>query len=99
MPASSSKSAVLVRHLGRTDYAQTWQAMQQFNAERAENTPDEVWVTEHDPVYTLGLNRQGVRLPASSDIPLVMTDRGGKITYHGPGQLIIYPLLDLKRHG
>lgn len=99
MPASSSKPALLVRHLGRTDYTQTWQAMQQFNAERTPSTADEVWVTEHFPVYTLGLNRQGVRLPEATDIPLVMTDRGGKITYHGPGQLIIYPLLDLKRHG
>jgi lipoyl(octanoyl) transferase len=89
----------LVRHLGRTDYTQTWLAMQQFNADRTPSTADEVWVTEHFPVYTLGLNRQGVRLPNASDIPLVMTDRGGKITYHGPGQLIIYPLLDLKRHG
>lgn len=99
MPASSSKPALLVRHLGRTDYTQTWQAMQQFNAERTPSTADEVWVTEHFPVYTLGLNRQDVRLPEATDIPLVMTDRGGKITYHGPGQLIIYPLLDLKRHG
>ena len=99
MSASSSKPAILVRHLGRTDYTQTWLAMQQFNADRTPSTADEVWVTEHFPVYTLGLNRQGVRLPDASDIPLVMTDRGGKITYHGPGQLIIYPLLDLKRHG
>lgn len=99
MSASSYKSAILVRHLGRTDYTQTWLAMQQFNTDRTPSTEDEVWVTEHFPVYTLGLNRQGVRLPEASDIPLVMTDRGGKITYHGPGQLIIYPLLDLKRHG
>ena len=99
MSASSSNSAILVRHLGRTDYTQTWLAMQQFNTDRTPITADEVWVTEHFPVYTLGLNRQGVRLPDASDIPLVMTDRGGKITYHGPGQLIIYPLLDLKRHG
>ena len=99
MSASSSKSAILVRHLGRTDYTQTWLAMQQFNTDRTPSTEDEVWVTEHFPVYTLGLNRQGVRLPEASDIPLVLTDRGGKITYHGPGQLIIYPLLDLKRHG
>ena len=98
MSASSSKPAILVRHLGRTDYTQTWLAMQQFNSDRTPSTEDEVWVTEHFPVYTLGLNRQGVRLPEASDIPLVMTDRGGKITYHGPGQLIIYPLLDLKRH-
>jgi lipoyl(octanoyl) transferase len=73
--------------------------MQQFNTDRTPSTTDEVWVTEHFPVYTLGLNRQGVRLPEATDIPLVMTDRGGKITYHGPGQLILYPLLDLKRHG
>ena len=99
MSASSSKPAILVRHLGRTDYTQTWLAMQQFNTDRTPSTEDEVWVTEHFSVYTLGLNRQGVRLPEASDIPLVMTDRGGKITYHGPGQLIIYPLLDLKRHG
>ena len=99
MSASSSKPAILVRQLGRTDYTQTWLAMQQFNTDRTPSTIDEVWVTEHFPVYTLGLNRQGVRLPEATDIPLVMTDRGGKITYHGPGQLIIYPLLDLKRHG
>jgi lipoyl(octanoyl) transferase len=99
MSASSSKPAILVRHLGRTDYTQTWLAMQQFNTDRTPSMADEVWVTEHFSVYTLGLNRQGVRLPEAGDIPLVMTDRGGKITYHGPGQLIIYPLLDLKRHG
>jgi lipoyl(octanoyl) transferase len=99
MSASSSKPAILVRQLGRTDYTQTWLAMQQFNTDRTPSTTDEVWVTEHFPVYTLGLNRQDVRLPEATDIPLVMTDRGGKITYHGPGQLILYPLLDLKRHG
>jgi lipoyl(octanoyl) transferase len=99
MSASSSKPAILVRQLGRTDYTQTWLAMQKFNTDRTPSTTDEVWVTEHFPVYTLGLNRQGVRLPEATDIPLVMTDRGGKITYHGPGQLILYPLLDLKRHG
>ncbi len=99
MPATLPTPPVLLRHLGRTDYAQTWQAMQQFNAERTATTADELWVTEHFPVYTVGLNRQGLRLPEATDIPVVMTDRGGKITYHGPGQLIIYVLLDLKRHG
>lgn len=89
----------MLKHLGRTEYAKTWQAMQQFNSERTASTPDELWVTEHFPVYTLGLNRQGLRLPVATDISLVLTDRGGKITYHGPGQLIIYPLLDLKRRG
>ncbi len=89
---------LLVRHLGLTDFETTWHAMQQFTAERTTSTPDELWLTEHHPVYTLGLNRKNIRLPNRDDIPLVHTDRGGKITYHGPGQLIIYVLLDLKRH-
>lgn len=71
--------------------------MQQFTAERDENTPDEIWLTEHDAVYTLGLNRKDVRLPSRTDIPLVLVDRGGKITYHGHGQIVIYLLIDLKR--
>jgi lipoyl(octanoyl) transferase len=89
---------VLVRHLGITDFAATCLAMQNFTAERQSDTPDELWLTEHYPVYTLGLNRKNVRLPSRDDIALVNTDRGGKITYHGPGQLIIYVLLDLKRN-
>jgi lipoyl(octanoyl) transferase len=72
--------------------------MQKFTATRTADTPDELWLTEHPAVYTLGLNRKNVRLPIRDDIPLVNTDRGGKITYHGPGQLIIYALLDLKRN-
>ena len=71
--------------------------MQQFTAARDENTPDELWLTEHDAVYTLGLNRKDVRLPLRTDIPLVLVDRGGKITYHGPGQIVIYLLINLKR--
>ncbi|MEN9725128.1 MAG: lipoyl-protein ligase, partial [Pseudomonadota bacterium] len=73
--------------------------MQAFTAQRSSQTPDELWVTEHPPVYTLGLNRKGVRMPSRDDIPVVNTDRGGKITYHGPGQLVIYCLIDLKRKG
>ena len=88
----------LIRQLGLTDFETTWHAMQKFTAERTENTPDELWLTEHPAVYTLGLNRKNVRLPIRDDIPLVHTDRGGKITYHGPGQLIIYVLFDLKRN-
>lgn len=88
---------LLVRRLGRTDYATTWRAMQAFTSGRIEATPDELWVTEHAPVYTLGLNKKNVRLPQQSDIPLIETDRGGKITYHGPGQIMVYLLLDLKR--
>ena len=89
---------LLIRQLGLTDFEATWHAMQKFTAERTVNTPDELWLTEHSAVYTLGLNRKNVRLPVRDDIPLVHTDRGGKITYHGPGQLIIYALFDLKRH-
>jgi lipoyl(octanoyl) transferase len=89
----------LIRRLGRTDYETTWRAMQAFTAQRGPETPDELWLTEHPPVYTLGLNRKDVRLPWRDDIPLVHTDRGGKITYHGPGQIVLYCLLDLKRNG
>ena len=71
--------------------------MQQFTAARTADTPDELWLTEHPPVYTLGLNRKDVRLPLRDDIPLVLTDRGGKITYHGPGQVVLYVLYDLAR--
>jgi len=88
-----------IKQLGLTDYETTWHAMQAFTAARDEHTPDEIWVTEHDPVYTLGLNRKLVRVPSNSAIPVVLADRGGKITYHGPGQLIVYLLIDLKRKG
>jgi lipoyl(octanoyl) transferase len=88
----------LIRQLGLTDFETTWHAMQKFTSERTETTPDELWLTEHPAVYTLGLNRKNVRLPIRDDIPLLHTDRGGKITYHGPGQLIIYVLFDLKRN-
>ncbi|MDI1308756.1 MAG: lipoyl(octanoyl) transferase LipB [Methylotenera sp.] len=91
------QQSFLIRQLGLTDFETTWHAMQKFTAERTANTPDELWLTEHSAVYSLGLNRKNVRLPFRNDIPLVHTDRGGKITYHGPGQLIIYVLFDLKR--
>lgn len=73
--------------------------MQAFTAARNADTPDEFWLTEHPPVYTLGLNKKGVNPPLRGDVPLVQTDRGGKITYHGPGQIVLYLLLDLKRKG
>ena len=88
---------VELKRLGLTDYASTWQAMQVYTAQRDAGTPDQLWLTEHPPVYTLGLNRKDVRSPWRDDIPLVLTDRGGKITYHGPGQIVLYLLLDLKR--
>lgn len=88
---------LIIRRLGITEFESTCQSMQRFNAERSSDTPDELWLTEHPPVYTLGLNRKQIRSPARSDIPTIPTDRGGKITYHGPGQVIIYVLLDLTR--
>lgn len=91
------ESRFVIRRLGLTDYETTWRAMQAFTASRHAETDDEVWLTEHPPVYTLGLNKKDVAPPLRHDIPLVMTDRGGKITYHGPGQIVIYLLCDLKR--
>ena len=87
---------LIVKDLGCTDYQETLVAMQQFTASRTATTPDEIWLTEHTSVYTLGINRKNVRLPQNT-IPVVFVDRGGKITYHGSGQVIIYVLLDLKR--
>jgi lipoyl(octanoyl) transferase len=71
--------------------------MQSFNANRTPDTPDELWLTEHPPVYSLGLNRRQVRLPQRDDISTILTDRGGKITYHGPGQIVVYVLANLVR--
>ena len=87
---------LISRNLGLTDYQTTLAAMQAFTASRLPETPDEIWLTEHPAVYTLGLNRKNVRLPIN-DIPVVLVDRGGKITYHGIGQVVIYVLIDLKR--
>lgn len=92
-------SQLLIRRLGLTDYESTWRAMQAFTAARTAETADELWLTEHPPIYTLGLNRKDVRMPLRSDIPLVQVDRGGKITYHGPGQVVVYLLIDLRRNG
>ena len=88
-----------VRDLGRQDYVPLWHAMQQFTDERNETTPDEIWYCEHPAVFTLGLNAKPEHLLAPGDIPVVQIDRGGQVTYHGPGQLMIYPLLDLRRAG
>ena len=89
--------AFIVRRLGITDYHTTWRSMQAFTSSRNNLTPDEIWLTEHHPIYTLGLNRKDVNLPRRSDIKLIEVDRGGKITYHGPGQIVIYLLIDLGR--
>lgn len=89
--------SIVIKHLGRTEFETTWRAMQDFTSGRDHQTPDQLWITEHPPVYTLGLNRKDVRMPSRGDIPVVNTDRGGKITYHGPGQIVIYVLIDLQR--
>jgi lipoyl(octanoyl) transferase len=89
-----------VRKLGRTEYMPTWRAMQEYTAARSEDGPDELWLTEHPPVYTLGLAGRAAHLPrVANGIPVVKTDRGGQITYHGPGQVVLYLLLDLRRRG
>lgn len=88
-----------MRRLGRADYEPTWRAMQAFTAARDEHTPDELWLCEHPPVFTLGLAGKPEHLLRDIGIPVVKIDRGGQITYHGPGQLVCYLLLDLKRRG
>ena len=89
-----------VRQLGLSDYVQCWHAMRGFTSSRTEATPDEIWVLEHHPVYTLGVAGRSEHLPrVSSPIPVVRVDRGGQITYHGPGQVVIYLLLDMRRRG
>jgi lipoyl(octanoyl) transferase len=91
------QQSLVIRRLGLTEFEATCEAMQRFNTERTADTPDELWLTEHAPVYSLGLNRRQVRLPQRDDIPTILTDRGGKITYHGPGQIVVYILADLRR--
>ena len=87
----------LIRHFGLAPYEPTWRAMQKFTDERQDATRDEVWFVEHPPVFTLGLNASREHVLAPGDIPVVQIDRGGQVTYHGPGQLMIYPLLNLRR--
>lgn len=97
---TASAADAPLRHLGRTDYEPTWRAMQAFTARRGAGSTDELWLTEHAPVYTLGIAGRTAHLPrAQNGIPVVKTDRGGQITYHGPGQAVLYLLLDLKRRG
>ncbi len=89
---------MIVRWLGRVDYASTWQDMRRFTDERGAHTPDELWLLEHPKVFTLGMAADPSHVLDAGDIPVVQTDRGGQVTYHGPGQLVAYPLLDLRRH-
>lgn len=89
----------LVQTLGRVPYLPTLRAMQEFTDRRDAATRDEIWLLEHEPVFTLGMNADPAHVLAAGDIPVERVDRGGQVTYHGPGQLVIYPLLDLKRAG
>jgi len=97
--AASAIPPLQTRRLGRVEYEPTWRAMQRFTEERGSGTPDEIWFLEHPPVFTLGANASRAHLLAPGDIPVVQIDRGGQVTYHGPGQLVVYPLIDLKRLG
>lgn len=86
-----------IRNLGLQPYEGVWRDMQTFTQQRDSHTADELWIVEHPPVYTLGLNGKREHLLQACDIPVVETDRGGQVTYHGPGQLVLYTLLDIKR--
>ncbi|SMG62173.1 lipoyltransferase [methanotrophic bacterial endosymbiont of Bathymodiolus sp.] len=88
---------IKIRHLGQQDYLSCWQKMQDYTLARDENSTDEIWIVEHPPVFTQGLNGKPEYLLQVSDIPVVNTDRGGQITYHAPGQLVVYILVDIKR--
>jgi lipoyl(octanoyl) transferase len=90
---------VIIRWLGRVEYEPTLHAMQRFTDERGDDTQDELWLLEHPPVFTLGMAADRSHVLAPGDIPVVQTDRGGQVTYHGPGQLVAYPLLDMRRLG
>jgi lipoyl(octanoyl) transferase len=90
---------VIVRELGRVDYLPTYEAMRAFTAARTPDTPDELWLCEHPPVYTLGLAGRPEHVLNPGGIPVVPTNRGGQVTYHGPGQVVAYPLVDMRRLG
>ena len=92
-------SDIVIRRIGRTDFSATWRAMQRFTAERDASTPDELWLTAHPPVFTQGLAGKPEHLLRDIGIPVVKIDRGGQVTYHGPGQAVVYLLLDLSRRG
>ncbi len=88
-----------VRRLGLMDYEPVWHAMQKFTDERDQDTPDELWLVEHPPVFTQGQAGKAEHILAPGDIPVIQVDRGGQVTYHGPGQIVAYPLVDITRSG
>lgn len=91
--------SIKLHHKGQQDYQRCWQEMQDFTLARDKNSADEIWIVEHTPVFTQGLNGKPEHLLLASDIPVVNSDRGGQITYHAPGQLVVYTLIDIKRRG
>ena len=91
------ETAPVIRHLGLVPYEPTWRKMQAFTDQRGPQAPDELWFLEHPPVYTLGMNGSREHVLAPGDIPVIDIDRGGQVTYHGPGQLVVYPLVNLER--
>ncbi len=94
---NTHKDNIIIRDLGTADYELIWQKMQEFTDSRDENTPDEIWLLEHPPVFTQGLAGKSEHILNPHHIPVIQTDRGGQVTYHGPGQLILYPLINIKR--
>lgn len=90
---------LVIKRLGLVEYEPTWRDMQAFTDRRDAQTADEIWLLQHPPVYTLGLNGSPEHLLAPADIPVINIDRGGQVTYHGPGQLVVYPMIDLRRQG
>jgi lipoyl(octanoyl) transferase len=99
MNAPTATAGVRIRRLGLRDYEQTYEAMRAFTAARGPDTPDELWLLEHPPVFTLGQAGRTEHVLAPGDIPVVRSNRGGQVTYHGPGQIVAYVLLDLRRLG
>jgi lipoyl(octanoyl) transferase len=97
--SAAGAARIQIEWLGRVPYEPTWRAMQRYTQERGDDAPDRIWLLEHDPVYTLGMNADPSHVLAPGDIPVVQIDRGGQVTYHGPGQLVIYPLIDVRRAG
>ena len=95
----SQKGNLIIRQLGLTDYEPVWRAMQSFTSTRQDNAPDELWVLSHRPVFTQGQAGKAEHVLAPGDIPVVQIDRGGQVTYHGPGQLVVYLLIYVRRAG
>jgi lipoyl(octanoyl) transferase len=99
VPVNTAVETLRVRELGMVDYTQAWRAMQEFTDTRDAATPDELWLLQHPPVFTLGQAGKPEHILAAGDIPVINADRGGQVTYHGPGQIVAYPLLDIRRLG